>query len=71
MRRTCASTFAIAARVSEIREVEVSVERTSGMRWDGKDGFAHFDLELPGRATRELLLTYHIEAPSRVQLPAM
>lgn len=57
--------------VSEIREVEVSVERTSGMRWDGKDGFAHFDLELPGRATRELLLTYHIEAPSRVQLPAM
>jgi len=55
--------------VSEIREVEISVERTSGMRWDGKDGFAHFDLELPGRATRELLLSYHIEAPSRVQLP--
>ena len=57
--------------VSEIREVEVSVERTSGMRWDGKDGFAHFDVELPGRATRELLLLYRIEAPSRVQLPSM
>lgn len=56
---------------SEIREVEISVDRTSGMRWDGKDGFAHFDVELPGRATRELLLTYRIEAPSRVQLPAI
>lgn len=55
--------------VSEIREVEISVEKTSGMRWDGKDGFAHFDVEVPGRATKELLLSYHIEAPSRVQLP--
>ncbi len=55
--------------VSEIREVEVSVEKTSGMRWDGKDGFAHFDVEVPGRSTKELLLSYHIEAPSRVQLP--
>ena len=57
--------------VSEIREVEVHVDRTSGMRWDGKDGFAHFDLDLPARATRELLLCYHIEAPSRVQLPPL
>ena len=57
--------------VSEIREVEVHVDRGSGMRWDGKDGFAHFDLDLPARATRELLLCYHIEAPSRVQLPPL
>ena len=57
--------------VSEIREVEVHVDRGSGMRWDGKDGFAHFDLDLPARATRELLLCYHIEAPSRVPLPPL
>lgn len=56
--------------VSEIREVEVTIERTSGMRWDGKDGFAHFDVELPAHGTRELLLSYHVEAPSRVVLPS-
>ena len=55
--------------VSEIREIEIVVKQTSGMRWDGKDGFAHFDLDLSPQGQKELLLTYQIEAPSRVQLP--
>ena len=56
--------------VSELREVEIAVTQTSGMRFDPKDGFAHFDLELDGRATRELQFTYRIDAPARVVLPA-
>jgi len=55
--------------VSEIREIEIVVKQTSGMRWDGKDGFAHFELDLSPQGQKELLLTYQIEAPSRVQLP--
>jgi uncharacterized protein (TIGR02231 family) len=57
--------------VSEIRDVEVILEKTSGMRYDPKDGFASFDLELPARATRELELSYRIGAPSRVILPSV
>lgn len=37
--------------VSEIRDVEISIGQTSGMRFDPKDGFAHFDLNLDSSAT--------------------
>lgn len=57
--------------VSEIRDVEISIGQTSGMRFDPKDGFAHFDLDLDGRATRELQLNYRIEAGARVVLPSL
>lgn len=57
--------------VSEIRDVEVTVGPSSGMRYDPKDGFAQFDLDLEGRATRELSLSYRIEAASRVVLPPL
>jgi len=55
--------------VSEIRDVEVAIGPSSGMRYDPKDGFAQFDLDLEGHATRELSLSYRIEAPARVVLP--
>ncbi len=57
--------------VSELREVEVIVGHSSGMRYDPKDGYAHFELDLEGRATRELQLGYRIEAASKVILPSV
>lgn len=57
--------------VSEIRDVEITVTQTPGMRYDSKDGFARFDCELEPGATRELNFSYRIEASSRVVLPAL
>lgn len=57
--------------VSEIRDVEVTLAQSSGMHFDPKDGFARFALDLPPRSTRELQLTYRIEASARVVLPAL
>lgn len=57
--------------VSELRDVEVTLGPASGMRYDPKDGFAHFDLDLEGRATCELALSYRIEAAARVILPSL
>jgi uncharacterized protein (TIGR02231 family) len=55
--------------VSEHRDIEITVGQSSGMRFEPKDGFAQFDLDIEGRATRELQLGYRIEAASRVVLP--
>ncbi|MFO0572449.1 MAG: DUF4139 domain-containing protein [Polyangia bacterium] len=57
--------------ISEIADVEVTLTQTSGMRYDPKDGFAHFDLELLPRATRELSFSYRMEAAARVILPPL
>lgn len=57
--------------VSELRDLEVAMLQSSGCRFDPKDGFAHFDLELEPRAVRELSLSFRIEAGSRVVLPPL
>ena len=57
--------------MSEIRDVEVTLLQSTGVHFDSKDGFAKFPLELPARATRELMLVYRIEAPARVVLPSL
>lgn len=55
--------------VSEVEDVVVEVEPHTQMRHDERDGFATFEVELPPGGTRELHLTYRIEARSRVVLP--
>jgi uncharacterized protein (TIGR02231 family) len=55
--------------VSEIGDVEIAVTSSVGARVDAKEGLARFDVELPARATRELVLAYRIEAASKVVLP--
>lgn len=57
--------------VSEIRDVEVSVQPSAGMRFDSKDGYVRMDCDLEGGATKELSFTYRIEAGARVVLPAI
>lgn len=60
--------------MSEVEDVVVEVERasqgTSKMRHEPRDGFATFELSIPARATRDLVLKYRIEAKSNVVLPA-
>lgn len=57
--------------VSELRDVEVTLLQSSGLHFDSRDGLAKLPLELLPRATRELQLTYRIEAPARVILPSL
>lgn len=57
--------------VSEIRDVEITVVQTPGMRYDSKDGFARFACDLEPGATRELSFSYRIEAGARVVLPSL
>jgi len=57
--------------VSEVEDVEITVERTKDMRFDARDGFATFDVSIAPYATREIVLVYKIDAKSNVVLPAM
>lgn len=54
--------------VSEVEDVLVDVERGEGARVDG-DGLARFEIDVPARGTRELVLRYSLEAKSNVVLP--
>jgi uncharacterized protein (TIGR02231 family) len=54
--------------VSEIEDVEISAP-TAPWRFDGEDGFARRDVELPPRGTETLTLTYEIKAAAKVVLP--
>jgi hypothetical protein len=57
--------------VSEVEDVKIEIERQNKtpMRHDARDGFATFELEVPPRATRDIVLEYRIEAKSNVVLP--
>ncbi|MBX3233881.1 MAG: DUF4139 domain-containing protein [Labilithrix sp.] len=55
--------------VSEVEDVEITLERTKDMRFDARDGFATFDVSIAPHATREIVLAYKIEAKSNVVLP--
>jgi uncharacterized protein (TIGR02231 family) len=55
--------------ISEIADVEVTLTQTSGMKYDPRDGFASFEVELAPRATREVQFSYRMEAAARVLLP--
>lgn len=57
--------------ISEIADVEVTLTQTSGMKYDPRDGFATFEVDLPPRATREVQFSYRMEAAARVLLPPM
>jgi len=57
--------------VSEIRDVEISVQPGPGMRFDSKDGFVRIDCDLEPSATKEVSFSYRIEAGARVVLPSI
>jgi uncharacterized protein (TIGR02231 family) len=54
--------------VSEIGDVEIAILDRGGATIDEPDGFARFEVELPGNATRELGLSYRIQAAAKVRL---
>jgi uncharacterized protein (TIGR02231 family) len=54
--------------ISEIEGVEVDIEDPGGASLDRRDGFARFALSLSPQGTREVSISYRIEAASRVQL---
>lgn len=55
--------------VSEIRDVAVEITSSVGARVDARDGFVKWELEVDARGTRELSLSYRIEAGAKVVLP--
>lgn len=55
--------------VSEVEDLTVEVPPQKGMRFDAKDGFATFDIQVAPHATREVVLAYTLEAKSNVVLP--
>lgn len=57
--------------VSEIEDLSVEVQPEKGMKFDSRDGFATFDVEIAPHATKELTLAYKLEAKSNVVLPAL
>lgn len=57
--------------VSEVEEVQITVEPQPGMRHEPRDGFVTFELELSPNETREVTLRYRIEAKANVSLPRM
>lgn len=57
--------------VSELRDVEISVQPGPGMRFDSKDGFLRIDCDLDPNATKEFSFSYRIEAGARVVLPSL
>jgi hypothetical protein len=52
--------------MSEIEDVKVEVTSHREGRVDGRDGFVHYEVVIPARGTKELLMEYRIEAGSRV-----
>jgi len=52
--------------VSEIEDVNVDVTSHREARVDAGEGFVHYDLSIPARGTKELVLEYRIEAGARV-----
>lgn len=55
--------------VSEIEDLTVEVPPHQDMRFDARDGFATFEVQMAPHATREVVLAYTIEAKSNVVLP--
>ncbi|WP_394828773.1 DUF4139 domain-containing protein [Pendulispora albinea] len=55
--------------VSEIEGLEIDVATGQGWHIDPRDGFATYDLELAGDATRKLTLVYELRASSKIVLP--
>jgi uncharacterized protein (TIGR02231 family) len=52
--------------ISEIEDVEVEVTSHREGRLDTRDGFAHYEVSIPPKGTKELMLEYRIEAAARV-----
>jgi hypothetical protein len=55
--------------VSEVEDLTVEVPKQPGMRFDARDGFATFDVQIAPHATKEVVLSYTLEAKSNVVLP--
>jgi len=55
--------------VSEVEDLSIEVAKQQGMRFDARDGFATFEVQIAPHATKEFVLAYTIEAKSNVVLP--
>jgi uncharacterized protein (TIGR02231 family) len=55
--------------VSEIADLKIELTQAEGSRPEKKDGLVRFDVEVPARGTRELTLSYRLEAAAKVRLP--
>jgi uncharacterized protein (TIGR02231 family) len=55
--------------VSEVEDLTVDVPKQQSMRFDARDGFATFDVQIAPHATKEMVLSYTLEAKSNVVLP--